>query len=450
KDPPLGMTNGYILDTDGRYDARWMGIMGCVPYKIDIDQIEDLLVDEGIMNALNEVNGGIYIPIGKVDFAVNREELQYTNDSDYEDDEGVTHTRQGTKTVLVQHFKALLNEYFETLMATVEDESIDGWERRSQALFLHRRLQFPLPARFDEYTKASVNLWSKNKSKKPLSFTMRDNNNDNVQSIPINISTQLLIKDDEDTRATAGWNRDYYDVIIVPVPGFSRETVREELTKVILAADCHGVTVNNLEDNHWWQAPSKRGGSWFQAPNAKHRESTFVLTGTDTHMAALSNNWEIVKPPTEEHVYFIINAFRVNGKDNFYRTINKDRALALQYEMNFPEDLYGYKNTSKNPIRHEDIQNGTHYYTWRKNFFSSLMTDKRKGQLRNLAWSKVFDNIGFYYERFTYDRKTDARIPDERNFEGYLPGLIARLAEKLGAKHPITRLFTKPVECREA
>jgi hypothetical protein len=425
---PDGLENGYIQQDD---QSDWMGIMGCVPYRIDLDQMEEALTEAGIWEPLQNLGGGIYIPIGEVEFAAPREELQYTDE---------------TVAILVAKFKALIQDYLDDALSTLRSKAGSGWARRHKACFLAHGLKIPLPKNYGEWSKQSVDLVVKESGGKVISFDMRDYKKEVCHRLPVAADTRLLMHDPSDKRTLKGWSLEKHDRMIVPREGFTMATAQTELEALLLAASLDGVGIGLLTTRGWYPPAAKSSGGRTSYYNAKHKQHTFRLIG-HCQGGTLSENWEKAKPAQEEHPYFIINRFMVRGQTGFYDTVLQDRALAMTYGLTFPADVYGYKSTQKRPIKAEDIENGVPYMTWRKAFFAPLLTMKLKAEVRNLDWSQLFGSLPYNLER---QHRRPAKDVEDVNFKRRLPATVALLTTRLGPKHPVVRYFVAYLAARKA
>lgn len=428
-DLPEGLENGWIVDED--HGHEWIGVMGCIPYRLDIDALTEGLREEGIYDALSKLSGGIYIPIGGVDFAANRESLQYT---------------KGTKATLVAALKALLEDYFESCLAALDDETLSGWDRRARGLFLVKRLAFPVPKKYDSWTSERVFLYAKEKGEKPKTFRLTNAKGESTLSIPVNSDTTVLFNDDPLSRSLKGWQLHRNDVVATPINDATVEDVKEELEEVLKAKHCDGAKVASLSGSRHWQSLNTSSGR-SSTYNAKHRERVFKLTGTDTYVNALSKNWTITEPPDDSHVYFIINAFKVKGSTNFYQKINEDRVLARRLGIPFPDDIYGYKTTQAKPVKDSDIESGTPYMEWRKTYFAKQITAARRDLMRVRTWSQVFSDVPWEYSQ--NEHKDGKWEPNALNWRAHKAGVLKQIARDLGAKHSLTRMMLKPYEARK-
>jgi hypothetical protein len=414
---PTGLSLGYIRSD---LQSNWIGVMGCVPYRIDLDQLQGPLGAAGIWEPLQKLGGAVYLPIGMVEFAANREELQYT---------------EVTVKALVEQLKQLLQQYIDDALTTLNDGIGSGWERRHKAIFMSSGLGLKLPRRLGEWAKPKVPLWSKEKGEAPKTFTLLNSDKQSTMRIPVGADTRLLIKDPTDLRKMVGWALSTLDIIVVPVEGQTIEAAEAELLPLLEKVNLDGVGVGRLTERAWY-APSTSGGRRTANKNAKHRQRTFEMTDR-SGSGTLSKNWTQAKPPEEPHCYFIINRFLYKGRAGFYTTVSKDMALAKVFDMPFPK-VYGYKTTEKQPVLDADITNGTPYMKWRREFFAELMTPKLKQDIRDLEWSRLFQSMPYQFSGYNASRR----------FHPDLPGLIEKLSEALGVKHPLVRYFVRYTEAK--
>jgi len=414
---PEGLPGGYIT-REG--PGTWTGVMGCVPYRIDLDQLQEQLREEGLYEPLNKLGGAVYLPIGEVEFAANREELQYT---------------KVTRDAIVFRFKTLVQDYTDDAIRSLTSGEGTGWDRRSKAVFMSSGLGFKLPRKYDFWTSHAVPLWRKESGQTaPKTFSLFNHDNASCTNIPISTDTVLLLKDPTDPRKTQGWQLQRKDILVDPRDGETLEAVQAELEAMLPLANLDGVPIHNLKQVRSWYAPSisTYGG---RTHNAKHKQRTFEMTGTSSY-GTLSENWTKADPPQDEHVYFIINAFKFKGSTNFYEVVARDKTLAKAMGLLFPT-LYGYKTTLKKPVVPNDVDKGTPYYTWRKEFFKVAWSNKRQQDYRDLQWSRLFRSMPYKFS--DHYRK-------ENNFLRQLPTIIEKLEAALGRKHVVTRYFARQPE----
>lgn len=422
---PSGLKLGYVRSDD---QSNWIGVMGCVPYRIDLLQLEETLKAAGLWAPLQKLGGALYLPIGSVEFAVNREELQYT---------------AVTKAALTAAFKTLVQEYVDDALNALTDEKGSGWERRHKAVFLAQGLDFNLPKRFKEWTKLNVGLYSREVDGHPLTFHMLGHNKMKTSLVAVSADTALLIKTPGEIRKDAGWALQEYDRIIVPNENQTIEAVQAELDTLTKAANLDGVRIGSLTERAWYAPQSNHRR--LANHNAKHHQHTFKMTSFQSDNS-LSKNWTKVEPPKVAHCYFIISRFKFESQVTFYETVQNDRVIAQKMGLTFPT-IYGYKTTQKRPVTAEDIINGTPYHKWRKEFFATLMTPQIKQDLRDRHWSQLFKTMPYEFTRYYHNTNDPQKA---RNFIGNLPALIELLTDSLGGKHQVVRYFARYIAAKRA
>ena len=409
---PEGLTGGFINVVPY---SDWVGVMGCVPYRIDLDQIQEKLSQEGLWVSLRRLGGGLYLPIGKVEFAANREELQYTD---------------LTINALVESFRELLDEYMDDALRALETGTETDWTKRHKAHFLVSGLGLKLPPKYQDWAQGAAPFYAaENVALSKRAFSLTDKDGRQTTRIPVSSKTLLLLADPDNPRAKEGWQLHSKDVVAWPIHThkLTRSEMKAQIEVLLAAAQLTGLPIVNLEDERQWY-PSFRGNR-HRSSNAKHQKATFLLTGTED-TAVFSNNWAVVDPPEDSHVYVIISHFRVVDNAFFYTQIKKDKRLAKAFNLDFPK-IYGYKSTATKRIKDADIENGTPYHLWRKEFFKSLMTGEVRADIRDREWASIFADIPYKISH---------------NFFRQLPEVVKELKETLGPNHIVVRYFARHLE----
>jgi len=412
---PIGLPGGSIHPNKNA-TSDWIGVMGCVPYRIDLEHLKEPLMEEGLFEPLSQLSGAVYIPIGEVEFAANREELQYT---------------EATIKAIVARFKVLVQDYIDDAITTISTEKDTGWSRRLKANFLANDLKFPLPRTYKKWSARQVPIYAK-EIQAPTGFQCFGGGKEkkSTRNVTVHPEAAICLHDPKDKRTLKGWATSSLDLIVAAKDGKTREQVRADLEMMLAPANLDGVRVIDLESERSWYQPRDVHGRSQANQNIKHRQHTFKLVGTDQG-SILSKNWEKVEPTSEDHIFVIIASFKVDGITDFYGTVSKDRAMAKRFGLTYPETIYGYKTTAKRPIKPEDIQGGTPYKKWRRTFFRPLMTPTVQARIRDLAWSNLFQNIPYRY-RHGYSNKI---------FKNEIPSIRADFEDRLGKKHPVSRYF---------
>jgi len=433
--PGTRRTHGFIEEKglydrrDGGRGARWVAVMGCIPYEINIGQMVRELEHEGLWETLQNMSGGLFFKIGDVSFTVSREELEYT---------------EQTKTALVTKFKALIEEFTEEVLAALDSATMKPWDKRLKANFMRGSLRLPIPAKYAHWGREKVHFSKevpapkgskdeqgnllKTITVKPVRFHLacRDHSDTKVTSaIRVSVTTKVYVQDD--TRSLSGFRDLGSDhVVVCPSKGHKLDAARAEFDQWVADLDIGGITVENLSCLDW--TPTRRNG---KMPNRKHNVRSFRLRErVHSGGRTLSENWEIVRrEPTDEDVFVVISYFKVDDGTSFYDRVRTDRHLAKTFGLPFPE-VYGYKSTEKKPVTAADCQ-GTEYHEWRKDYFRKCLNSTLFAQVAAYHWATVLNN---YYPCW-YD--------GNKRRSGTLDGLLLKCRETLGDKHPITRLVSQ-------
>ena len=420
-DLPKGMSKGFIRETEKR---EWIAVMGCIPYRLNLEQLKEAMIEKGLWDALGHLSGGVYLPIGSVEFSASREELQYT---------------ESTIATLTNQIQALLDEYVTDALSTLSKPKVTDWDRRMKATFMHSVLKFPLPKEFHFWTETGVLLFNKEtRDGTPKSFRLVNHAFDNVVRVNIKQDVGILIQDDM-TRTLRGWHFQHiHDVLAVPKEGFTYEQVKTEIEALAKTAGLSGVPISPLSTRASWSYYSVSGKTRYP-PNQKHMARTFTLAARIKDSCPRSESWNRTAPPKTEHVYVIISEFCPTGEISL-SDMAQDKTLLKECGLDWPT-IYGYKITEKFPVKPEDIEHGIPYKTWRQNTFGNLITDAVKATLRDIAWAELFTSMPHEFMR--------AVPPRQVSFAADLRDIIAKLSHDLGLTHPVTRYFSKHLEAKK-
>jgi len=423
---PRGMAQGFITEHSavqlgGTATREWIAVMGCIPYRLDLEQLKEGLTEAGLWEALGHLSGGLYLPIGSVEFSASREELQYT---------------EATVSCLLAQFGKLVQEYIDDALTSLTKPDVKDWDRRLKATFMQHILKFPLPKEFKTWTDYSVVLLGK-ESNRPKTFVLKDQDWSEAYRVTVKQDARVLIHDGPKGQVEKGWHFNYRgDVIAVPVGDATYSEVEAELQTLIKTAGLEGLPVCRMTTRAYWAQPVGRNGRVRHPANQKHKDRTFTLKGRFDDSSPRSQYWESATPPEDEHVYVIISEFSPLGSPSLAEMV-RDQQLFKRCNVPWPT-IYGYKTTSVKPITGTDIENGTSYKTWREKAFLALITEEIKDDLREIAWGDLFAS--------TVDGNTSEYY--RRPFRGYVAELVTNLTRDLGEKHAVTRYFAKHLEGR--
>lgn len=417
---PPGMTHGFVTNTKQSDSDSWVAVMGCIPYKIDMQQLKDPLTELGLWESLHRVFGGVYLPIGSVEFSASREELQYT---------------EVTIKAVVAKLQDLTQEYTDDAIKALKTEGMPPWQRRAKVSFLHHTLKFPLPKEYRDLAESHVVLYSREKT--PKSFLLYDSWHGLSSRVRVSLDTHLLLLDSHPTRQKAlnGWKHNYAaDMVVVPQEGFTLAQVQAELQQCIQDAKMDGITVTPIKNRAMWQSP--RVNYRMSRPvNQKHRDQTFTLTPYFYGGPCRSREWDSAVPPTEDHIYVILREFIPVGLNQDISTMTTDRGILKDLGVAWPT-IYGYKTTDKHPVTPADIEKGTPYSEWRIATLAARLTPEFQEILRNNAWANVFKDV-----------PSDDTNYNQLHFRHQIDIIYSKLMQDLGAKHALTRYFGRHLEC---
>lgn len=397
-------------------EPGWVGVMGCIPYRLNIEQVKAELEEAGLWEPLRRCHGGLFFDMREVQFSASREELRYT---DY------------TKKSIVKKFGLMIEAYIENVLETLRRQDLSDWEKRLKAVYMVSSLKINLPAKYKSWADSDVRLWKRNpnatteldengkiKLPSPKHYTLVSEK-DAVDRIGVWSDTRILIRDDN--RALGGFKLKGRDYVARIIGNSTVEQVRAELEADLKDAKLGGLPIGLLSSLSW-EIP-KKNTVYGRTPNKKHQVRAFKLKESTSCGHPLSDNWEIESwEPSGEDVFVVLSSFKVYDKDDFYRIVREDRSVAKKLGLTFPP-IYGYKNTAVKPVREEDCK-GIPYFTWRKKFFGPAMTKERQALAQQMKWASVF------LDDYKYDPMQNARHK-----------LTALLSKELGEEHAITRLF---------
>ena len=100
--------SGTLFPSDGT--NQWTAVMGCVPYRLNLLQVE------GVPEFLKQTSGVLYFNIGDVQVSASREELKYSDK---------------TKQAVIGKIDALLDEFGQWVLdGVLNNPAMDVWQRR--------------------------------------------------------------------------------------------------------------------------------------------------------------------------------------------------------------------------------------------------------------------------------------------------------------------------------
>lgn len=413
------LQHGMIYDREVRpyEDSQWFAVMGCVPYRVDFNQLKGSDGKSLISETFKQTSGLLTFKIGEIQINASREALKYS---------------KVTKEALVQKFEALLDEFVTVTLDEIEKSTCSNWEKRIQAQTLLRL----------GLGKKEIGDWglSRIDFKNLDSFRVTNRYGGCVNSFDVSSDTRFIRKDDD--RDIEGFHLQSGNYFIEPklcvVEGqkpedfkpYSWDVVNAELEKMLLEHKADGITIIDLHTLPWQPKPKVVRPKGLI--NIKHKVSTFRMTGNDTSSRGLSKNWEIEnRAPTANDVFVILNGFATEAvagqRFNIYDCHQEDVDIADFFGLTLPP-IYGYKTTEKKPVTADKLT-GMHYPEWRKKFLAELPADKVKKLIEEQIWSEI--------------------AADEYGYAKYSGIELDHLQTNLGKDHPIVAYLAKAMEFKD-
>lgn len=402
------LKNGFITDEalGGGGLHQWVAVMGCVPYRINLDQVRAFNNGGvGIAEYFVKVSGALNFNIGDVQISASREELKYSD---------------GTKKALTVKFSALVDEFVEHTFDSLERGTLNFWERRLKAQTLSA-MNLPIPKKYSHITKDAIEIHHKPKT---FRFTVHGSE---VSSIAVDARSTLILRDDD--KDLVGYHLDWRDYLIEKSKDATWDEVRAEIDAMLIEAKLDGMPVELISNRSWWTNQKQRLKAQ-KSTNKKHSISTFEFRHTASRSHPWSSCWDIsVREPEKEDVYVLLKKFRTNTNKtdpdsfDFYELYKEDEFVAKQLGVTLPK-IYGYKTTDKIPFDVSKIK-GTEYRVWRSDWIKSLMT-KQHIKLFNY-WEWVQSPSDVYYRH--------DELPDSKD--------VTELLTNLSSDHHVSVFFKK-------
>lgn len=413
--PPLppsqaSLTKGVIYTgSNARYfddDKKWQAVMGCVPYRIDLDQLIDSNGNKLAPKVIWELSGALFFDIGEVKISASREELRYTD---------------STKATIIAKFSEMIDEYVKQTIEGMTLNTLNPWEKRVRIQILHT-LHLPVPPEWADIGAQLIELAG---VKIPKTFTITQKKNAQVSFINVNTSTRLILKNDN--AALGSFSLGPHDYLIRRVDGADWFSIREDLNKFCEKIGIEGIDIIDIgkvaKDSAYVPAIAldRLKGKAFRfipPPTGKYRHGS--LSGP------YSPYW---KPEAHEpavgDVFVVIHKFKPSIW-NFYAIWGNDELLAEVFGFEMPK-LIGYRTTKKNPVDEKTVI-GIPFEKW--------SDDKRAELHKNTEYLKY---LKMCRESVQFGGK-DINGP---------PLKAKNVMERFGDKHIISNVISKRLELKE-
>lgn len=411
--------HGCIYEDSYRVNSgQWVAIMGCVPYRINLNQLSDRGQNGRLPEYLYNMTGALFFDIGAVTINASREELKYSDN---------------TKDALVQKFNDLIDEYVQKSLNAIKHGNFTLWEQRIKAQIL-RHMGLPVP----DDTKVLLASFIDLKKKVPDSFTIHQGprSKDTVETVTVSAEVRLLLRNDN--RMLQGYRLGHYDYIIRKNPDkkVTWAKVEKDLEKMIDDAKMTGVTVKSLSELEWNQPTRMPTG---RTVNPKHKMKFFQYDHSkdQAYGGIKSEAWLAVsREPDPKDVFVILEEFKSKGL-KLHNEYQKDELIAKILGKPLPF-IYGYKSTEKKPVAEKDVT-GIPYLTWQKEF--------RKQALQSPAMLEAY-SLWEWNEAFRSDLE-QRRTKNGRYVNNTHDGRVKMLTNLYGANHLITYIYKRHLEAQK-
>ena len=383
-------------------DEGWVAVMGCVPYRINLDQLRGSDPAEGLGEYLFNMSGLLYFDIGEVEINASREELKYS---------------AKTNKKIIDKLNSLVEEFVQHTMDVINKDDLCAWDKRIRAQILNR-LGLPVPKEWQEFAQSYLSF----KLAKDPSFLFLSSSTGNpVSRVTIADKFRILLVDD--TRKVKGFRLGSYDIL---AKSQDKDTSLADLEiavkKAVKDTGIEGVTIEKLSGQPWF--PVVNGVQVVRKKDKKHKVKSFLLDPSTYFNHPYSHHWEIAsRVPTDKDVFVLISKFKGDSY-NFFGLYTQDLVMARSLKAEVPP-VYGYKTTETKPVRAGDCQ-GIEYREWRKTFYADLRVTHKEA-LDIVRWMHVGGCCSWY------------NLKNYRTNSDQLPTLI----ELLGKDHPICQMYIK-------
>jgi hypothetical protein len=404
----MRLQNGVVYE-ESSSKGEWVAVMGCIPYRINLDQLNITSNTEdksGVGTWVHKLSGALYFGIGEVHISASREELKYS---------------KSTKLALLKKFNDLIDEFVGHTMAFITTDTFTNWDKRLRSQVLHR-LDLPIPVTCKEFAKSYVDIQAELADfAKTFTLLSRDKSHP-VRHLQATKETRIIFANDE--RKIDGFQLSYSDYLLERKdPLLTWEEVQQEFIEFVVKHKLEGIPTGWLLQQTWKPPFVKPKVTKIVDP--KHVRKSFFLKDKHNGYYPYSAAWSITpsdRLATDQDVFVIIDGFTTKdmGFDIFH-DYKHDKALAEFFKIEMPV-IYGYKTTKKKPLTPKDCA-GIYYPDWQKKLLDQICADPVvQNQVLTNEWQHV------YKDRWGYG---SSRID------------LTELASKLGKQHPIVQTMAK-------
>ncbi len=365
--------------TDDYHSVRgqWVAVMGCIPYRIQLSQLQ------GLSSSASNISGILWFDVGAIQFSASREELKYSDI---------------TKKVLVERINEIIDKYIEHLLAGIDQ--LTPWARRLRIKYI-KNMYLVVPGYLKHLEDNYLQF------KKDPAFTLKSRGwkgkLSNSDGFKVADDTRLVFRDEK--KLLAGYTMLPGDVIVDPL--LDVFSARKALNQQIKDMNVDGIPVIKISTLPWVKpitAPR-------QVDLARSRAHCLILDPNNLYADRKSERWTpTVRVPLDTDVWVILDSYVVDGLSDFYESYENDKSLleAKAIGGKMPQ-IIGYRNTKAHPVDRSKLK-GTEFKVWRQKGYVELLT-AHPNVSTGLA-AKVWSNVSAY-------------------------GVDSSIVAKFGADHPV-------------
>lgn len=363
--PSWSGESGYLTAQRNPLEARWVAVMGCVPYRLNLDIVSTELRELGILDFISSNRGTIQLGIGDVDVTASREDLEY---------------KARTREKIVSSLKRIHDEFISNLVSQIKENKggLSNFHLRLKIISLvgdHNLKSFP---GMDDWTDHTVKLYTLDSMEwAPGTFKFCSRPKfegkklilEETPTFSVDESRTLLIADDMKTLRRV---RHFSSLVslVIPLKGVSIDSVEEELKELLARKNLDGVPIKRVtalsESELNIPQPSAKPS------NVKHSEKCFHLVDHPyVGGRTPSENWvSSSRDPHPDDVFLVLERFEPQGfsGNDFAHQLKNDKSLLKNlFDVPFPK-VYGLKTTEKDPLDLSKVV-GISYHDWRLKVF---------------------------------------------------------------------------------
>lgn len=366
---------GLIFSAGARGDElrkRWFVVMGCVPYRLDLNMIEDELKALGREDLTRPKFGGVVrVDIGQVEINASREALKYND-----------HTRK----VVAERLVSVVENGLQKAFAAVQNrDGVPWWSRRILWRSLVSMFGVKPPLEFAELTTPLVKLPVHPDLEVVLVDTMEPHKGkayEKVSVVEVVEGLRIYIHDDgRDLRGFKTTRSRYMALRRKDQQPVSNEDL-ESFYEVMDTAKISGLPMEPLSTKSWSdpiapvRAERVKGTDAKQKDLFKYKRLCFELDldslrsgGTSVRSA----HWRVSQDePTENDVVAILESFTVvDTGQGFLSSDVRNITMLLKKMGGTAPRIFGVKRTTKNPVQYEDLP-GTPIKLWFRKLCNEL------------------------------------------------------------------------------